>query len=98
MKHVYERPVPRGTKNAITWESIRNQNEMVNFQGEKNGYGRHYKESTWNSFAKNEFGYKQNPFTRKIIGAKNVYRYTANVSGGKRKITRRKRRFTRRRG
>jgi hypothetical protein len=75
--------VPRGTTNLISTDTIEENDEMVNFHGEK-ALGRFYKKSTFNSLNHNQLsGRKKNPFTRTPIEIANVQTYRAHLIGGK---------------
>jgi hypothetical protein len=54
--------IPAGSENAITFEPIRDGDEMVNFHGERN-QGRYYRKATYNRMPLP----KKNPFTRRAI-------------------------------
>ncbi len=75
--------VPRGTMNLISADDIEENDEMVNFHGEK-GRKRFYKKSTFNRINHNQTtGRKMNPYTRAPIEVANVRTYKAHLVGGK---------------
>lgn len=77
--------VPRESENLISRDDIEENDEMVDFQGER-AVGRFYKKNTFNSLEhKPANGKKVNPFTRiPIEAAVNTYR--AHLVGGKKKL------------
>ena len=77
--------VPRGSENLISRDDIEENDEMIDFHGEK-ALGRFYKRNTFNSLEhKPTHGKKVNPFTRAPIEAANVRTYRAHLVGGKSK-------------
>lgn len=90
LQGIYHDPIPRNTTNIIMGDEIEEGENMVNFHGESN-LGRYYKKSTFNAIPTP----KKNPFTRKLIEAKNIIPYRARLVGGKRRNRRRTRRNAR---
>ncbi len=79
--------LPASASNAIVFNKIQEGNNMIDFHDEYK-YGRYYKQSTYNDYIKPT---RENPFTRKSLSSKNIQRYKAKFSGGKRtKRTQRK--------
>lgn len=83
------RPIPKGSESEITYDKIREGEDMVNFHG-------HYKRGQY--FTKNTYKrlsnvsgttFKQDPLTRKPIEAPMFYR--ARLVGGKSRKTRKSR-------
>ena len=71
--------VPKNTTNVIQLNTVRNGNEMINFQGERDR-GYYYRKANFKGFTKNKDGFRLNPRTRARIEPGSVRRYTANVS------------------
>jgi len=72
-ENVGKKKIPKGTDNSISYNTIENGDDMVNFDNEFE-HERYYKRSTFNSFPTP----KKNPSTRKLI--KTIRRYKANVN------------------
>jgi hypothetical protein len=73
--------VPKGSTNVTSFNTIKNGNQMINFQGEK-GFNHYFRKNQFNQFQQNAQGLKKNPLTRTLINpsAGNIYTYTADVS------------------
>jgi hypothetical protein len=89
--------VPANATNAVMFDDIEEDENMVNFHGEAD-LGRFYKRSTFNGLQENPIsGFKKNPFTRSTIRPGNVRRLTArkpavaSQQGGRRGATHKRR-------
>jgi hypothetical protein len=73
------RPIPAGSRNVVSMNTIRNGNRMVDFQGEYSR-GRYYTQSTYNQLSEP----KRNPFSRERITYKTQYKARVPpVTGGR---------------
>lgn len=75
--------IPKNSTDLISMETIKNDDEMVNFHNEHK-YGHYYRKSNFNALTKDYTGKKKNPSTRKIIEPANVVKYKAKIVGGRR--------------
>jgi hypothetical protein len=87
------RRIASNATNAITYNTIKEGNRMVNFNNEFK-QGRYYKKNTYNNLV-TVSGKKLNPFTRKQINAPE--HYVATFTGGRKRKTKRRNRSRRNR-
>lgn len=74
------RNIPKNATNAISFEPIENNTNMINFHDEFS-HGRYYTKNTFNKLALKN-GKKENPYTKQKINASNAKKYKSHLVGG----------------